>query len=69
MANESGMTLTDFFELLLVFYMVDAGSYTEDAGGSKALDFLFSFDKHRRKMTFSLDSQIKVNKLRKALSW
>lgn len=69
MANESGMKMIDFFELLLIFYMVDAGSYTEDAGGQKALDYLFIFDTYQQKMTFSRDTLIKINKLRKALSW
>ena len=69
MARESGIPVFDFFELLLVLYMVDAGSYTEDAGGRKSLDFLFVFDRHGMKMTFAPETQNKINKLRKSLAW
>jgi hypothetical protein len=69
MARESGMPLVDFFDLLIVFYMVDAGSYTEDAGGRKSLDFLFVFDKHRMQMIFSPETLNKINKLRKSIEW
>jgi hypothetical protein len=35
MAIESGLKTEEFFKLLKIFYMVDAGSYTIDAGGQK----------------------------------
>ena len=69
MARQSGMPVLDFFDLLLVFYMVDASSYTEDAGGQKSLDFLFVFDKHQMKMAFSPETLNKISKLRKSLEW
>ena len=69
MARESGLPVLDFFDLLLVYYMVDAGSYTVDAGGKKGLDSLFVFEKHQMKMTFSPATLKKVNKLRESLEW
>lgn len=69
MARESGMSVLNFFDLILVFYMVDAGSYTKDAGGKRSLDFLFVFDKHQMKMHFSLETLNRVNKLRRSLEW
>jgi hypothetical protein len=69
MARESGMQVLDFFDLLEILYMVDAGSYTEDAGGIKSLDYLFIFDKRRITMTFSPEISNKISKLRKSLEW
>jgi len=67
MAQEAGMRVHEFFDLLLVFYMVDAGSYTKDAGGLKALDYLFVFDRNQMKMTLASDTWNKVQRLRTAL--
>jgi hypothetical protein len=69
MARESGMQVLDFFDLLQILYMVDAGSYTEDAGGIKSLDYLFIFDKRWITMTFSPEISNKISKLRKSLEW
>jgi len=63
------MQVLDFFDLLQILYMVDAGSYTKDAGGIKSLDFLFVFDNRRGKMIFSPETSYKINKLRKSLEW
>jgi len=38
MANASGLSLPDFWKLLLIYYQVDAGCYTKDAGGIESLD-------------------------------
>ncbi len=43
-AEEAGMPASEFFTALLTLYKVDAGSYTEDAGGQHSLDELFDFD-------------------------
>ena len=55
----------DFFDLLIVYYKCDAGSYTEDSGGEKALDHLFIFDSTRGKLNFSFSVKSKVRKLQK----
>lgn len=68
MADEAGMKVLDFFELLLVFYMVDAGSYTQDAGGPKALDRLFKFDHKNKRMSFARETADKIKQLRIYLS-
>lgn len=54
-AQESQLTLRDFFAMLVVYYQSDAGSYTEDAGGVRALDFLFEADKQQ--VGFAFDEQ------------
>jgi len=69
MAQQSGMALLDFFDLLLIFYMVDAGSYTEDAGGRKSLDSLFVFDRTGMKMTFSPETKKRIDVLRRSVEW
>jgi hypothetical protein len=42
-ADSIGMAPLSFTTLELTLYMVDAGSYTEDAGGMRSLDYLFVF--------------------------
>lgn len=54
MAKKAGMPVAEFFELLTAYYMVDAGSYTSDAGlRGKGLDSVFVFDRAGRKISFS----------------
>lgn len=57
-----------FFDLLTILYQIDAGSYTEDAGGFKSLDSLFVFDPKNRRMAFSLETQIKINELKRLIT-
>lgn len=57
-----------FFDLLLILYQVDAGSYTEDAGGFHSLDSLFVFDPQNRKMTFSFQTQPRIDELKKLVT-
>jgi len=64
MANEAGLPFYDFLKLILIFYQVDAGSYTEDAGGLKSLDHLFVFDKGKGQMDFSVNVAAKVDQLK-----
>lgn len=64
MADEAGLPFYDFMKLLLVFYQVDAGSYTEDAGGFKSLDHLFVFDEAKGQMDFSVNVAAKVDQLK-----
>ncbi len=64
MADDARLQFYDFLRLLLIFYQVDAGSYTEDAGGLKSLDHLFVFDRKRGKMGFSLNTAAKIDQLK-----
>ncbi|MEF2175957.1 MAG: hypothetical protein V3575_05770 [Candidatus Absconditabacteria bacterium] len=41
---QSGMEKNDFFNIQLIYFMVDAGSYTVDAGGKYSLDRYFKFN-------------------------
>ncbi|MFA5764300.1 MAG: hypothetical protein WC915_05835 [archaeon] len=63
MIKESGLSSTNFFSVLLIYYMSDAGAYTVDAGGKSALDYVFSFDHENRKMDFQTDSKAKMSEL------
>jgi hypothetical protein len=63
MAIESGLKTEEFFELLKIFYMVDAGSYTIDAGGQKGLDRLFVFNHSQMRMYFAKNVAYKMDKL------
>ena len=67
-AREAMLKIDALFSLFRIFYMVDAGSYTKDAGGLKGLDHIFIFDTKKKEMKFSpvyeklmwdLDSYIK----------
>ena len=64
MADDARLPFYDFLRLLLIFYQVDAGSYTEDAGGKKSLDHLFVFDRKKGQMDFSLNTAAKINQLK-----
>ena len=64
MADDAGLSFHDFLKLLLVFYQVDAGSYTEDAGGLKSLDHLFVFDRVKGQMDFSVNVAAKIDQLK-----
>lgn len=61
----SGLPLDKFVDLLIIYYKVDAGSYTKDAGGKESLDYLFNFDFENRNLLFSRNMENKVKKLRK----
>ena len=64
MSDDAGLPFYDFLKLILIFYQVDAGSYTEDAGGLKSLDHLFVFDPLKRQMDFSVNVSAKIDQLR-----
>lgn len=60
----AGLPVCNFLELLLIYYQVDAGSYTEDAGGIKSLDHLFVFNRAKGWMYFSAIVAVKVDQLK-----
>ena len=64
MTDDAGLSFCDFLKLLLIFYQVDAGSYTEDAGGSKSLDHLFVFDRGKGWMDFSVNVSAQIDQLK-----
>jgi hypothetical protein len=57
-----------FLELLLVYYKCDAGSYTEDAGGQRSLDFLFDFRHREMKLEFAPDIEMMIHALRQRIN-
>lgn len=63
MAQKAGISPDEFFELLCIYYKVDAGSYTENAGGIRALDYLFIFDEEKHELKFSSSYQKKIEVL------
>ncbi len=68
LAQEAGVKIIDFFELLTIFFRCDAGSYTEDAGGLKSLDHLFIFNRKIPALLFSKKSDKKINDLHQHLA-
>ena len=58
-----GLETLAFFELQLIAYKVDAGSYTEDAGGKYSLDKLFDFNSDAKTLAFSKKIQQKIDLL------
>ena len=67
MANKADLPIDIYFELLVIFYMVEAASYTVDAGGKKSFDDRFIFDKQRGEMEFSPNIKRKIADLHKLL--
>jgi hypothetical protein len=63
MIKESGLSSTNFFSVLLIYYMSDVSAYTSDAGGQPSLDYVFSFDHENRKLDFKPDSKAKMSEL------
>ena len=68
MAQKAGMKPEDFYQLLVVYYQCDAASYTEDAGGERSLDGLFSFDPQNRAISFAPRIQGKLDILAESVS-
>jgi len=62
-SKASSLNDKNFFDLLTVFYRVDAGSYTVDAGGKPALDRLFVFNRESRQLNFAPAQQQIVDNL------
>ncbi len=60
MAEQSGLQLGVFFELLMVYYTVDASSYEH-------LGSLFCFDEGKREITFSDRIADRVSAVREAV--
>jgi len=67
MAKKAGIPVKEFYQLLLIYYKCDAGSYTRDAGGKESLDRLFQFDHHERELQFSATIQEKIDALTQQL--
>ena len=55
------------YNLLKVYYMSDASSYTLDAGGKESLDSLFEFDPQHNKIDFSDRVKSRISDLKKSL--
>lgn len=63
MAKEAKMEIDEFFELLCIYYKLDAGSYTENAGGLRSLDDLFDFDEANHNLNFAPHVQSRISQL------
>jgi hypothetical protein len=68
MAAKCRMDINPYFELLLIFYMVDASSYTADAGGKYSLDWLFIFEPKIRLMRLAPDTQKLIDQFKRFLN-
>lgn len=66
-ALELGVPTNEIFDLIRVYYMSDASSYTGDAGGQSSLDHLFVFDRqaesNKGQIRLSDDAQAKISQL------
>lgn len=65
-AVEVGISTKDMMELLRTYYICDAGSYTQDAGGIASLDRLFNFgtdENGNRRAQFAPEVQQKFAQL------
>lgn len=67
LAQAANIPTAKFFDLLTIYYRVDAGSYTEDAGGKRSLDILFEFDKERKQLRFAPQTNEVIAKLKTAV--
>lgn len=71
MARRSDFSLQVFFSILVIYYQVDAGSYTQDAGGLLSLDHLFTedfaFNLSEKRLSFSKKYDLLFRKLMEEL--
>lgn len=63
MASKARIPINEFFELLCIYYKLDAGSYTENAGGLRSLDDLFDFDEENHNLNFAPHVQARIDQL------
>ncbi|MFA6436614.1 MAG: hypothetical protein WC242_00650 [Candidatus Paceibacterota bacterium] len=63
MADKAKMPVKDFFELLCIYFKLDAGSYTEHGGGIRSLDDLFDFDEETNNLNFAPHVQERIDQL------
>jgi hypothetical protein len=68
-ARNIGIDPRDYYGLVKTHYLIDAGSYTEKAGGQRALDNLFIFDDEAGRMSFSSynNNDYKIKRLEELL--
>jgi hypothetical protein len=62
-SKRSGIGLEGYWKALQIYFMCDAGSYTEDAGGVKSLDSKFRFHPEQGRMEYSPETKAKVQML------
>ncbi len=48
-SKEIEININDFIKLLTIYYQVDAGSYTQDAGGLRYLENVFEYENNKKK--------------------
>ena len=63
MSSKARIPIDEFFELLCTYYKLDAGSYTENAGGFRSLDNLFDFDEENNNLNFAPNVQDRIDQL------
>ncbi|MFZ4648904.1 MAG: hypothetical protein ACOYMB_04755 [Patescibacteria group bacterium] len=63
-SKKANLSPEDFLAILEIFYKVDAGSYTLDAGGQESLDELFDFDQENKILNFSKETADKYQLLK-----
>ena len=61
LALNASMSLNESFELIVLYFKVDAGSYTENAGGIYSLDNLFVFDEESLQINLASEVQSKID--------
>ena len=62
-ARTAALPIDRYFQLLQIYYKVDAGSYTADAGGKPSLDGLFDFDRATPELRFAPGIQQQIDLL------
>jgi len=67
LAETIGVSPKELVDILRMFYICDAGSYTADAGGVPSLDYLFRFDPQNGTASFSDEVENKYQELLRRL--
>ncbi len=64
MADMAGISPQDMLVLTTIYFQSDAGSYTEDSGGSKRLDHLFVFNPKEHLISFASEQATKMDEIK-----
>lgn len=64
LARIAHSSVDEALDAMILYWMVDAGSYTKDAGGKQSLDYLFRFDHQAREMKVNDPTHAKLQLLK-----
>lgn len=66
MASDSGLSIDEFTELMILFHTFDAGAYTTEGGTLGSLDYVFHVDPEKKQFMYSSEIQEFIDLLKES---